>query len=405
LLLTTFLGAFASPASAQFALHSGDRVVFYGDSITDNAPYGTFIENFVLTRFPRMNVRFFNAGVGGDRVSGGGLGPIDTRLDRDVFSRQPTVVTVMLGMNDGNYQAFSQGTLDVYKKGLAHIADRFRVEIPHARVWMIEPSPFDDITRPYSGYNDVLVKFGSAVAELANERGYGVIPMNEPVAEAIRRAVAVDPALAQKILPDRVHPWLGGHLVMGATILHAWGAPNLVSRTDINAHTGKAIGDGAVIRNVQTGPAVRWSSTEDSLPCPFDHKDPVTNLILRSSPIEDLIGREVILVHGLAPGMYKLTIDGKEVARFSADTFDTGVDLSWLDTPMTQQAQRVADLTAQRVAMKYFAWRTIEVALVALPQRSRAEAVRALDHLEDDLIARQHAEALPKPHIFEVAPA
>src|SRR5262245_31903124 len=105
--LLSAMAALAAAAQAQlgFALKNGDRVVFYGDSITDNGFYTKYVEAFVRLRYPDMDVRFFNAGVGGDRVSGGWMGPIDERLPRDLFSRKPTVITVMLGMNDGGYQA------------------------------------------------------------------------------------------------------------------------------------------------------------------------------------------------------------------------------------------------------------------------------------------------------------
>jgi hypothetical protein len=38
-------------AQSSFFLKDGDRVVFYGDSITDQRLYTTFTETFVLTRF------------------------------------------------------------------------------------------------------------------------------------------------------------------------------------------------------------------------------------------------------------------------------------------------------------------------------------------------------------------
>src|SRR3954470_3170765 len=78
-----------------FQLKDGDRVVFYGDSITDQRLYTTFTESFVITRFPSLNVTFTHSGWGGDRVGGGGGGPIDVRLTRDVFPYRPTVVTIM----------------------------------------------------------------------------------------------------------------------------------------------------------------------------------------------------------------------------------------------------------------------------------------------------------------------
>src|SRR5437870_10100803 len=99
----------AAAAQDGFALHDGDRVVFYGDSITDQRLYTTFTETYVVTRFPKMKVDFVHSGWGGDRVGGGGGGPVDVRLERDVFAYKPTVMTIMLGMNDGSYRAFDPG--------------------------------------------------------------------------------------------------------------------------------------------------------------------------------------------------------------------------------------------------------------------------------------------------------
>src|SRR3954471_5096687 len=110
LLLTPALGRAAEP----FALKDGDRVVFYGDSITDQRLYTTFTESFVVTRFPKMDVSFIHSGWGGDRVTGGNGGTIDVRLERDVFAYKPTVMTIMLGMNDASYRAFDQSIFDRY---------------------------------------------------------------------------------------------------------------------------------------------------------------------------------------------------------------------------------------------------------------------------------------------------
>ncbi len=95
-------------AQGGFYLKDGDRVVFYGDSITEQRLYTTFVESYVLTRFPQLKVSFVHSGVGGDRVTGGWAGEIDLRLNRDVFAYRPTVMTIMLGMNDGSYRGFDE---------------------------------------------------------------------------------------------------------------------------------------------------------------------------------------------------------------------------------------------------------------------------------------------------------
>src|SRR5262245_56747695 len=135
---------FCLTAAAQsFYLKDGDTVVFYGDSITDQRLYTTFTETYVLTRFPKLKVTFVHSGWGGDRVTGGGGGPIDTRLARDVYTYKPTVMTIMLGMNDASYRAFDQGIFDTYRKGYEHIVASVKKNAPGIRMTLIQPSPFD----------------------------------------------------------------------------------------------------------------------------------------------------------------------------------------------------------------------------------------------------------------------
>jgi hypothetical protein len=105
-------------AQDGFALREGDRVVFYGDSITEARHYTGFVETYVVTRFPKLDVTFVHSGWGGDGVNGGKGGPIDTRLARDVLAYEPTVLTVMLGMNDGGTRAFDGGLFEGLLGGL-----------------------------------------------------------------------------------------------------------------------------------------------------------------------------------------------------------------------------------------------------------------------------------------------
>src|SRR5512143_2314385 len=243
LCLSLALCPFAEPARAAdppavFALRDGDRVVFYGDSITQAGGYARFVEQYVRTRYPRWDVRFFNAGVGGDTVKGGWLGTIDVRLDRDVIALKPTVVTIMLGMNDGGYKPFDPTTLAAFGDGYRAIVARLKQALPGVRLTFIRSSPFDDVSRPPQfapGYDDALRRLGCYVSTLGANEKATVVDFREPVNAGIAAVLKENPDLARQLCPDRVHPSAAGHTVMGATLLRAWNAPALVTRVAIDA--------------------------------------------------------------------------------------------------------------------------------------------------------------------------
>src|SRR5919197_1450200 len=120
--------------AGSFALKDGDRVVFYGDSITDQRLYTTFTETYVVTRFPRLKVSFVHSGWGGDRVTGGGGGPIDVRLRRDTIAYRPSVMTIMLGMNDASYRPYDAQIFNTYAEGYRHTVSTVKSALPGIRV-------------------------------------------------------------------------------------------------------------------------------------------------------------------------------------------------------------------------------------------------------------------------------
>jgi lysophospholipase L1-like esterase len=232
----------AGGPAAAFALRDGDRVVFYGDSITEEGGYGRLVEEYVRTRFPAWDVRFYNAGVGGDTVRGGWAGTVETRLQRDVVALRPTVVTVMLGMNDGGYKPFDPMTLAAFGEGYRSIAGTLRAALPAARLVFIRPSPFDDVSRPPQwkpGYDDTLRRLGCYVTTLGAREGAGVVDFREPLNAGLAAVLKGNPDLARLLIPDRVHPGSAGHLLMGATLLRAWGATGLVTRSRSTRRRGR----------------------------------------------------------------------------------------------------------------------------------------------------------------------
>lgn len=403
------LMAVAAGAQAQlgFALKNGDRVVFYGDSITDNGFYTKYVEAFVRLRFPDLDVRFFNAGVGGDRVSGGWMGPVDERLTRDLFSRKPTVITVMLGMNDGGYQPSKPEIENPYKTGYQHIIERFKKEAPHARVFLIKPSPFDDVTRApgwEGGYNGVMKSYSDFLEGLAKANGYASVDFNGPVVQMLEKAKAENAEQSAKIIGDRVHPGGAGHLVMAQQLLMSWGATPPVSNVVIDANSGKATVLMARVADLKAMEAITWTQTDMALPFPLDRKEPNIALVLKSGDFDDKLNRQMLTVKNLKPGTWALKIDGQAIGSFSAEQLAGGVNLAQFETPMLAQARTVWSAVVQRADLMYQGWRQIEFNLRWADGAKRTAAIAALNDLSDDLITRTKAAAKPVARKFELTP-
>ncbi|HMD61620.1 MAG TPA: SGNH/GDSL hydrolase family protein [Opitutaceae bacterium] len=346
LVLLGSLSAVAGEPDPAFVLHDGDRVVFYGDSITQDGAYARFVEEYARSRFPQWDLRFYNAGVGGDTVKGGGGGEIGVRLERDVIRLKPTVVTVMLGMNDGRYRKLEPATLAGFTEGYRAIVEKLKSALPGVRLYLLRSSPFDDISRPPvfdPGYDDVLRRLGDAVSSIGLEQHAQVVDFGSAVDDGIRAVWKEDRELARQVLTDRVHPAAAGHIVMGTVLLRAWRAPALVARVEIDAKAAKVVAaQNSVVSSLAVaGGNVTWSELDASLPLPRNFADADTELAQKAGADLESLDAEPMAVTGLTHGRYELRIDGEIVGTFSDAELASGVNLARYNTPMRWQAYKV----------------------------------------------------------------
>lgn len=401
----------------DFALKDGDRIVFYGDSITDQRQYTVFVEDYAVTRFPKRNLRFIHSGWGGDRVSGGGGGPVEVRVARDVVPYRPTVITIMLGMNDGAYRPFDEAIFEKYATGYRHLLDLIKGPLPKARLTLIQPSPYDDVTKAPGfpdGYNGVLIRYGAFVKEQATERKAGVADLNTEVVAMLVKANATDPAAAKNIIPDRVHPASAGHLIMAASLLKAWGAPSLISKIVIDGGatpqtTPKTTQtERAKIENLTrtADSGLSWTAIEEALPFPLDLQDKTLELAVNSSDFVASLNQEILQVTNLTAPRYALQIDDTPVGEFSREEWAAGINLATRPTPMLAQSLNVHQLTRNHNDIHFTRWRTFQVLYDKKASHSALKkALDGLDALEEDIIRQQRDAAQPKPHRFTLTPA
>ena len=389
----------AQQGSSHFALKDGDCVVFYGDSITEQKLYTSDVEEFVLTRFPRWKVSFVHSGVGGDKVSGGRAGPIDLRLERDLLAYQPTVVTIMLGMNDGYTRPNNPAILATFADGYRHIVEVIQSKAPGVRLLLIKPSPYDDVTRSVSfpgGYNSVLQSFGEFIGDLAHEKRLQTADLNTPVVAALTKAKDLDASLSTTLIPDRVHPGTGVHWVMAEAILKTWDAPAVVTSVTLDA-TKLQIAvealNSRITRLRRDKNSLTWTQDDEALPLPLASSaaDPFLDLAVRSSDLVDALDREILSVKGLPPAKYRMTIDDRVVGTFASEQLAAGINLALLDTPMREQAFLVAFDTERKNDIAKARFGLVEKEMDGLSQ----EAADKLSRLELRAVARQRQDAQP----------
>lgn len=382
------------------ALHDGDRVVFYGDSITAQRLYTRFVEDFLVSRYPSLDIRFLNAGVSGDTVQGGSAGALQTRLRRDVFPFRPTLVTVMLGMNDGRYRTDHPEDVDAFRRGYLNIVESVRDALPEAEILGIRPSPYDEIAHVprLTGYNGRLLQFGDDIARLAKEKNFAVCDLNNPMEMALHRGMHESPQLAGSLLPDRIHPSETGHWILAVALARCLGATAVVSQTVLDANGGKTVSaERTSISDLQlSGSGMSWIQQDEALPLPLELNNPEIQFLLNVSDLKAW-DRQLLQIHGLGAGRYRLSIDDELIASFTKEELDAGVNLALLETPMQKQSRAIdwkADSRSKLGATRF------NLLTIGEGVSGSGEALRALDSLDERMLAEERKAAQPKPRHF-----
>lgn len=418
----------ARALGGDFLIHDGDRVVFLGDSITEQRLYTTYIEAYALTRYPQWKLWFRNVGWGGDtswlrqrshpdeaRLFAADDASqqkmvedaVKNGLERDVLPLKPSLVTIKFGMNDHSYQPFREDIFKAYVRSQTELAQVLKAN--GARVTFLTPQPIED-KRPDPDQdvrNQSLRKFSDGLKEVAAKEGADFVDQFDPYMKMLLRERANNPN-GFVGGGDAVHPGPIGHTVMAWAILKGMGAPSLVSRVQVDLATGKATTEACKVESLKTANnTVSFDRQDEALPMPIDEK---AGPSLKLAPILEDLDRYELQITGLPAGTYEVSIDGEPAAKVASEELAKGWNLARQAGPITKQADRVLGLVFQKNNQYYTRWRNVQ--LYVFPEWARGsdlETRRATEMARlDQQISEAEAEIdsarKTKSHHFEIKP-
>jgi lysophospholipase L1-like esterase len=361
-LTSTVHGADPKPTAApaaddgeDFFFKPNDRIVFLGDSITEQYQYSTYIELYLTTRMPKGNFTFLNAGISGDTANGGA-----GRFQNHVLAEKPTAVTINFGMNDGGYGAFNANANKVFVEkttAMLEMANKAGV-----RVALLSPNAVDRRNKTNGKqYVETQKEFYAPLKELAEKYKVSFVDQYA-ITRAATEKMEIDDPMAKKAVPypDGFHTASPGGLLMAHAILTGLHAPALVSDVAIDAdNVEKSTARGAKLGKVLVfeDQTIMFTRTDDAIPLPAQ-KDWVP-MLPYTNELKDL-NYYGLSVKGLKDGNYTVTIDGVAVGKFSSKQLSEGVNLGNVTTgPVWEQGNKVLQAINAKNGMVHQRFRNV----------------------------------------------
>ncbi len=393
------------PANPEpdFVLRDGDTCVFLGDSITAARGYTKIVEHYTLMRFPGRQVRFYNAGKGGDTASG-----CLERLERDVFSRGATIVTVTFGVNDIGWGMNADAEhRQKYLDGIREVITRCRARGVRAVIC----SPAITAEEPDTAEVGFLQKMTGDGLTLARSLGASPCDLQRGMREVQRRILDAnskepDAKKHTKLhVEDGVHFNDLGQLAMAYALIKGLGAPPDVSSASLDWTTGKTTATSAcVITEVaKTGDSLTFTRLDEASPLNLGI---LSGLNYRWVPIPEGINRLMLTVTGLPPGQYNLQAGGRALGKVTADQLAAGLNLSSTTAdgwepggPWDAQSDSVKELVTARDQLLHG---TTLRKLFAGDHPDTAALDRTAAELDESLTNLMRRTARPQPCRFEI---
>lgn len=216
LLLAMHASSFAAePDAAVF--QAGNRILFQGDSITDGGRGRNNDQNHILGHsyafliaaeyggaFPERKLEFINRGISGNKVP-----DLLNRWDKDALELKPTVVSILIGVNDiwHPLNAGQEVSVEKYEEGYDKLLAQTVAALPNAKIILLEPfiTPGRATTPKWDVWQGHVKAFQAVVAKLGAKYKAPVVKLQRVFDEASKRAPA------EYWVFDGVHPTYAGN--------------------------------------------------------------------------------------------------------------------------------------------------------------------------------------------------
>ncbi|WP_169086860.1 alpha/beta fold hydrolase [Paenibacillus sp. PL91] len=219
------------------AIPSNKKIVFLGDSITDEGTFIAFMDAYFLQHLQGHHLTLVNLGVSSETASGLSEPEhpfprpcVHERIDRALSECKPDWVVLCYGMNDGIYYPFSEDRFEAYQKGiLSAIA---KIKQAGAKAILMTPPPFDaksfeagslmpigqssySYASPFAQYEDVLKRYADWVLTLEGSAD-AIVPIHDQMLRLWEKKRETDPHYATG---DGIHPNAEGHWLIASSLL------------------------------------------------------------------------------------------------------------------------------------------------------------------------------------------
>jgi isoamyl acetate esterase len=161
-----------SPDTTPAKLAQTDRLLFFGDSITQfGGDHATGYVNLIKAALNRMlpGITVFEAGISGNTVQ-----DLQARVKRDVLAKNPSVVVIYIGTNDVWHQMEGGGVeADSFRSDLLNLIDQLQKH--GARVLLCTPAVIGEAKR--NALDTLIDQYSEIIRKLGVERQAQVIDL------------------------------------------------------------------------------------------------------------------------------------------------------------------------------------------------------------------------------------